>query len=58
MVFGPPPWGKKLSFLGLGPQGGMAGRTLVFSWNKTRWVGLVKVQGENKISRTALRILL
>lgn len=36
----------------------MAGRTLVFSWNKTRGVGLVKVQGENKISRTALRILL
>lgn len=47
MAFGSPPWGKKVSFLELGPQGGVAGTPLVFSWNKTGEVGLVEMRGEN-----------
>lgn len=53
MVFGPVPWARKLNFLRPGPQRVVAGRTLVFSWYRTREVGLVDMQGENKIPRTA-----
>ena len=56
MAFGSSPWGKKASFLELGPQGGMAGTPLVFSWNKTVEVCLVETWVENGRPGTAFRL--
>lgn len=47
-----------MSFLGAFSTGWYGRQTLVFSWNKTGEVGLVDIEGENKIPRTTFRVLL